>query len=116
MDTVGFGFDLATEEIEQLRMEIYEEFSEEIKAQFPEQCLTKYRFVPKATHTLAVRHPSEGFPEERTSEILAELVKQYPDGFGSVVVEGFALQQHVGLNTLRISQERMKGEYPFGSN
>ncbi|KAG4443828.1 hypothetical protein IFR05_000728 [Cadophora sp. M221] len=114
--SLGFGFELATEEIEQLRKETYEEFSEAIRTQFPEQYLTKYRFVPKRKYTLVVRYPSEGLPEERTSEILAELLKQYPDGFGSIVVEGFALQEHAGLNTLRISEDRMKGEYPFGGN
>ncbi|KAH7342907.1 hypothetical protein BKA65DRAFT_505092 [Rhexocercosporidium sp. MPI-PUGE-AT-0058] len=112
----GFGFELPTNQIEQLRKEIYDEFSAAIKAEFPEQYLTKYKFVPRAEHKLAVRHSSEGFPKEKASEILAELQKQYPDGFGTIAVEGFALQEHVNNMVMRISQDRMVGEYPFGSH
>ncbi|KAK0124326.1 hypothetical protein ONS95_009296 [Cadophora gregata] len=111
----GFGFQLPAEEILQLRRDLYEELSEEIKAVDPEGVSKKFAFRTKTTAWLSIRHSNSGVPKEKALEVLRQLEREYPNGFGNIVAEGFALQEHATPGRMRISEELMKGDFPFGA-
>ncbi|KAL2075790.1 hypothetical protein VTL71DRAFT_733 [Oculimacula yallundae] len=112
----GCGFEVDASPFDELKNEIFDDLNQhveelragEIKPFYPQESRRNPLMV-------SIRSGWQGYTRERASEIVEELQKQYPDGFGSVTAEGIALRGRPFRAGVAYDDESNGGDYLFSS-